>query len=68
MNFSESLKKHVACDNIKKHKKSGLHTLCRKHNFRKTAEGRVPFFKVKESKQFYFPIFFAENIKGLKNT
>ena len=30
--------KNVTCDKMKSHKKSGLHTLPRKHSFRKTTQ------------------------------
>ena len=31
--------KDETCDNIKSHKKVGLHSLCTKHNFGKTTKG-----------------------------
>ena len=38
MNFSEIFNKNITCDNIKGNK-TRLHSLSRKHNFRKTTEG-----------------------------
>ena len=41
-NLYESFRKDVTYDNIKSHKKAGLHSFSRKHIFEKTTGGGLP--------------------------
>ena len=49
MNFNEILRKNVTCHDTRRHKKSGLHPLSRKHNCRRTARSA--------GSQIYPPVF-----------